>query len=173
MGACGIAVQGLPLLRIHQPEQGAGLGIIIVVILAEIPVPGRARPAPAAVPGTPAVPATPRNCSAHSPACFPHCRPHASCRPGGNCGTAGGGVHRNLVMVHPQPVPLGVPVGEQAPWSILSGEKPMPGTTLAGLNAACSIWAEIVVRVPVEFQHAHLHEGVIPRAAIPWSGQTD
>ncbi|CFO10661.1 Uncharacterised protein [Bordetella pertussis] len=34
------------------------------------------------------------------------------------------------------------PYENRRPCSILSGEKPMPGTTLAGVNAACSTSAK-------------------------------
>ena len=45
-------------------------------------------------------------------------------------------------MVNAEAVALGVAVGEERPWSILSGERPMPGTMLPGLKAACSTSAK-------------------------------
>ena len=52
------------------------------------------------------------------------------------------GVHRDLVVVDAQAIAMGVAVGEQTALGILSGEKPIPGTTLAGVKAACSTSAK-------------------------------
>lgn len=41
------------------------------------------------------------------------------------------------------------------------GRKLMPGTTLAGLKAACSHVLEIVVRIAVELDHADFDQWVI------------
>jgi hypothetical protein len=51
-------------------------------------------------------------------------------------------VDRDVVEVDAKPVALRVAIGKEPPWSILSGEKPMPGTMLAGANAACSTLAK-------------------------------
>jgi hypothetical protein len=52
------------------------------------------------------------------------------------------GVDRQQAVVDAEAIALGVTVGEQPTCSMRSGEKPMPGTTLAGVKAACSTWAK-------------------------------
>jgi len=37
-GASGVLKQGLLLLRLHQAEELAGLGVVIVIVFPEIPV---------------------------------------------------------------------------------------------------------------------------------------
>jgi hypothetical protein len=47
-----------------------------------------------------------------------------------------------MVEIDAEPIALGVPIEKSRACSILSGEKPMPGTMLAGENAACSTSAK-------------------------------
>jgi hypothetical protein len=70
-------------------------------------------------------------------------------------------------VVDAEAIALGVTVGEEPTCSMRSGEKPMPGTTLAGVNGLLHV-GEVVVRVLVELQHAHRDQRVVLAGATPW-----
>jgi hypothetical protein len=140
--AGGVGKKELFLVGAHQAEEGAGLGVVILVC-AMIPVIGGAFEAEGrfgkilllppftvtvglVAEGTPMVAVDPHDTVAVIAVDW-----------------APRSIDRDQVVVYAEPVTLGIAVGKQPPpWSILSGEKPIPGTMLAGLKADCSTSAK-------------------------------
>ena len=74
-------------------------------------------------------------------------------------------VHRDLVVVDPEPVPLRVAVGEEPALEHLVGREPDPGHYRRRVERGLLDVLEVVLGVPVQFEHANLDErelGLVP-----------
>ena len=74
---------------------------------------------------------------------------------------AAGGVDRDLVVVHAEPVALGVAVGKEPPLEHLVGRKADAGDDVGRVEGRLLDLGKIVFRVPVQFENAHLDQGII------------
>ena len=72
-----------------------------------------------------------------------------------------GGVDRKLRVVDAQAIAVCVPICEQAPSSILSGEGPIPGHEVRRIESSLLNLGEIVLGVSIQLQFANLDERVI------------
>ena len=160
-GAGGVVEQALLFVRVHQPEQVAGLGEVVVVFLAVVPVVGRAVQGQwrLAVPGLLAplaeavglVADLGRRVAVHAHGAVAVVAVERAARL----------VDRDLVVVHAQPVALRVAVGEQPALQHPVGREANARHHVGGGEGGLLDLGEIVVRVAVELPLADLDQRVV------------
>lgn len=74
---------------------------------------------------------------------------------------AEGAVDGDLPMVYPQPVALGIPIGEEAPLQHLVRGKAYAGHHACGVEGRLFHFCEVVFRIAVELKHADGDEGIV------------
>ena len=74
---------------------------------------------------------------------------------------AAGGIDRDQVVVHAEPVALGIAVGEQPSLQHLVGREADAGHDVGRVEGRLLDLGKIVLRVAVQFQDAHLDQGIV------------
>ena len=167
----GVFTEELPLGGAHQAEELAGLGEVVVIVLAEIPmicVPfqlqrrfgevGLLLPLAVAVwfvvEGTAVIAVNP-SCTVTVIAVV----------------RTTGRIDRDLVVVYAEAVPLGVTVGKEPPLEHLVGRETDAGHDIGRIEGGLFDLGEIVLRVFVQLQDPHLDQGII--LVVPDLGQVE
>ena len=153
--------KGFLLFRAHQAEQQAGLGVVVIIILAKIPVIGSAvkgkgrlgklgllLPLAIAV-GLVAERAAVVAVDTHGPVAVIAVK------------RAAGFIDRNQVMVHPEAVALRIAIGKKAALQHLVGRKPDAGHNARRVEGRLLDLGKIVFRVAVQLHDADLDERII------------
>ena len=160
-GSRGILKQRLLLRLAHQSEQLAGLGVIVVVVFAEIPVIGstlqlqrRFGKLGLLLPFTEAVRLIAQGAAVIA------VNPHGAIAVETVVGTPRR-VDRDLVMVYPEPIALGVTIGEQTALQHLVRREANAGDDVGRVECGLLNLGEIVFGVPVQFHDADIDERVV------------
>ena len=170
-GARGVLEEDLLLGWAHQAEELAGLGVIVGIVLAEVPGPCRTGDREerlsvfrlllpfAKTVGLVADGRTGVAVHAHLPVAVRGVR------------KTSGTVDRDLVVVDAQPVALCVPVGEEAPLQHLIGREADARHHGGRVERRLLHILEVVIRVPVQLEHTHLDQGELP--LVPDFGEVE
>ncbi len=157
----GVFKEDLLLGGAHQPEELAGLGVVVVIVLTEIPVvrgpfQGQRRLGEfrLLLPFAVAVGLVAKGAAVIA------VNPHGAVAVEAVV-RAAGGVDRDLVVVHAEPVALGIAVGKETPLEHLVGRKPDAGDDVGRVEGRLLDLGEVVFRVAVQLENAHLDQGII------------
>ncbi|OPY90658.1 MAG: hypothetical protein A4E72_00541 [Syntrophus sp. PtaU1.Bin208] len=169
--AGGVAEEGLLLLGAHQAEEFTGLGVVVAVVLTEIPVVGipfqlqrRLGKVRLLLPFAVTVRFIPEG------AAIVAVHPHQAVAVVAVI-RATGGVDGNRKVVDAEPVTLGVAIGEEAPLEHLVGREADAGNDMGRIEGRLLDLGKVVLRVLVQLEDPHLDEGIIP--VIPDLGQIE
>ena len=165
----GVFTENLLLGGTHQAEELAGLGEVVVIVLAEIPmirVPfqlqGRFRELGLLLPLAVAVWFVVEGTAVIAVHSSYTVTVIAVVRTTGR-------IDRNLVVVHAEAVPLGVTVGKEPPLEHLVGRETNARHDICRIEGGLFDLGEIVIRVIVQLQDPHLDQGII--LVVPDLGQ--